>query len=280
MLFKGPFLTPLVTKTPDEIFSGDGTVMSPQCQMRGYWNPEHYAGAGIIYYNLVSGQRDLELKNGITFNSGESPKCFQADGTDDYIGPVGGNYNPKFTIDHGQPWSICLWVKFDVETGRMFSPKNPIVEIGRVLPGSQTNGFVMSEWLHSFYSQAGSFNQFVEYVRPPTPKTGEWYFLGATKLGTNGSHIYSDYDFYVDGRYTITQSNEGSSFQFAHALGLRELSLGRMNGEAVDGDTSVYAAPGTKFGEVMVYSGNIGLSRMIQNYNATKEKYNKSQNNF
>ena len=34
---------------------------------------------------------------------------------------------------------------------------------------------------------------------------------------------------------------------------------------------------GMKIGEVMAYSGDIGLSRVIQNYNATKSNYDDSE---
>ena len=36
-----------------------------------------------------------------------------------------------------------------------------------------------------------------------------------------------------------------------------------------------YAKSGTKYGKIMIYSGNIGINRIIQNYVATREEYNR-----
>jgi hypothetical protein len=37
----------------------------------------------------------------------------------------------------------------------------------------------------------------------------------------------------------------------------------------------MYARAGAKFGEIMVYSGDIGINRIIQNFMATRETYNR-----
>lgn len=288
MSFKGSHFTPFLANSSKEIFSGDGTVLSNNCTIIGYWNPEHhYSGVGTTYYNQVTGYNDsysgnnLELKNGIAFNSGESVKYFEVDGTDDYIGAVDDGYGSQFVIDHGQPWSICVWVRFDVlGTAVLNSYLNPILEIGRTHEPNGGQGFTMVVTQEAFMSFLGIYNQYLIDEQPPQPKTGEWYFLGATKLGPNTISARSDYDFYIDGRYTLANAVGNSDSQFSYAEGVNDLILGRLHQYTYGMDAFFYAKDGTKFGEIIVYSGNIGLSRMIQNYNATKEKYNKNHNNF
>ena len=65
MFFKGTYQTTSLGNSQGEIYSGDGNRLSNSCALIGYWNPENFSGIGTIYENSVSGQNDLELKNGI-----------------------------------------------------------------------------------------------------------------------------------------------------------------------------------------------------------------------
>ena len=58
---------------------------------------------------------------------------------------------------------------------------------------------------------------------------------------------------------------------YTQTAGYKELLVGATK-ESYDGFDPIYTMgkAGMKIGEIMVYSGNIGLSRVIQNYNTTK----------
>ena len=82
----------------------------------GDFDPNHtgsYNEVGTKFTNLVSSEPNLELKNGITFVTGDASRHFLFDGADDYIGPFDGAYESKFQFNITEGFTICSWWKFD-----------------------------------------------------------------------------------------------------------------------------------------------------------------------
>jgi len=275
MFFKGTYQTTSLGNSQGEIYSGDGNMLSPTCAIMGYWNPENFSGIGTTYENSVSGQNDLDLVNGIYFNSGESPKNFELDGTNDYIGPIGGAYGSSFKVDITEKWSVCMWVKFDTTEEDL--TWNPLFSIGEINAGSE-GGFEMREANTGFQYDPANDTQSIELSRPPVPETGRWYFMSVIEGNPGASFVDKAFDVHVDGRYIIQDSEMNYNVQTA---GYKELMIG-VQRASYEGFGTIYttAKAGLKIGEIMVYSGDIGLSRVVQNYNATKPKYNEDSQKF
>ena len=162
----------LLGSIPSGMFSGDGTLLPGLCasgvrskgdpnilwggehstspppigtELVGYFNP-HDTGTvfGSTYKNLVSGQSDLVIYNGMSYSSGyvngagfhsetsgtdlsnpkrfnDSPdfrltRYFEADGADDFLGPLEAtNYDDIETglyLNYKGAWHVSMWVSF------------------------------------------------------------------------------------------------------------------------------------------------------------------------
>ena len=267
----GTYQTTSLGNSQGEIYSGDGNMLSNTCAIIGYWSPENFSGIGTIYENSVSGQNNLELKNGIEFKSGESTKNFELDGTNDYIGSIAGAYGSSFKVDLGVPWTVCMWVKFNTTEEDLLW--NPLFSIGEVVAGSE-GGFTMHEMNTGFTYVPGVDTQEEKLTQPPTPETGRWYFVSVIE-GPGNAFVDKAFDIFIDGKYII---QDGSVAYYTQTAGYKELLVGATK-ESYDGFDPIYTMgkAGMKIGEIMVYSGNIGLSRVIQNYNTTKSNYDDSE---
>ena len=193
MFFKGTYQTTSLGNSQGEIYSGDGNMLSNTCAIIGYWSPENFSGIGTIYENSVSGQNNLELKNGIEFKSGESPKNFELDGTNDYIGSIAGAYGSSFKVDLGVPWTVCMWVKFNTTEEDLLW--NPLFSIGEVVAGSE-GGFTMHEMNTGFTYVPGVDTQEEKLTQPPTPETGRWYFVSVIE-GPGNAFVDKAFDIFI-----------------------------------------------------------------------------------
>jgi hypothetical protein len=273
MFFKGTYQTTSLGNYQGEIYSGDGNILSPTCAIMGYWNPENFSGIGALYENSVSGYNDLQLKNGIEFKSGESPKNFESDGTDDYIGEVAGAYGSSFRVDLDVPWTVCMWVKFNT-TQEDLAGWNPLFSIGEVTTSNE-GGFRLNELNTGYQYDVGNDSQSTN-LHPDPPETGRWYFVSVVDGKYNNTYVDKAFDIFIDGKYII---QDAGIMYNQLAAQIQDIRFGAYK-ESYDGfPDPIYttAKAGMKIGEIMVYSGNIGLSRVIQNYNATKLNYDDSE---
>ena len=269
MFFKGTYQTTSLGNHQGEIYSGDGNMLSNTCRLMGYWNPENFSGIGTVYENSVSGYNDLQLKNGIEFKSGESPKNFQLDGTNDFIGEVAGAYGSSFKVDLAKPWTVCMRVKFKTTQEDLTGPSE-LFSIGEVV-ANREGGFKLSEVNTGYQYDAGNDTQTTN-LHPVPPETGKWYFISVVDGKYDGTNIDKAFDISIDGKYII---QDAGTIYYVHTDGFKDIRFGAYK-ESYDGfPDPIYttAKDGLKIGEIMVYSGDIGLSRVIQNYNTTKSVY-------
>lgn len=307
----------LIGSIPSGIFSGDGTHLpgmgrqggsrtakgSPVTgedegsKLVGYFSPNDTGTVvGATYENLVTGQEDLFIYNGMSYTTGfvngsgfwnetsgadfRLTRYFEADGVDDYLGPLeASNYEEQETglfLNYSNSWAVCMWVNFPEQSwggsgSDIFScgPQGVMDWEGYVARMSET-GFN-----YDFAEQVGQTNSY-SYIRPV--EKDRWYFVSFENNGqsylddaTNGFTIAVDGKILphanVGGPYTRNMTNDalyvGASY-----------STYQVESDVFERNYS-YARSGVKFGKIMVYSGDIGINRIIQNYVATREDYNR-----
>ncbi len=317
----------LIASIPSGIFSGDGTHLpgmgrqggsltakgSPATggeegtKLVGYFSPNDTGTVvGSTYKNLVTGQEDLSIYNGMSYNSGyvngagfhsdtsgtifdgkpvpdhslRFVRYFEADGVDDYLGPFEAtNYEDQETglfLNYSNSWSMCMWVNFPEQSWEgsgsdIFScgPQGALTWEGYVARMSQT-GFN-----YDFAEQVGQTNSY-SYIRPV--EKDRWYFVS---FENNGQNYIDDatkgFTIAVDGKI-LPHANVGGPYTRNMANDALYIGASYSNYQVSEYEFErnySYAKSGTKFGKIMVYSGDIGINRIIQNYVATREDYNR-----
>jgi hypothetical protein len=254
-------------------------------ELKGYWDPnnvESYAGTGITYFNLVTGENNLELKNGISLTSGlHGLKSFLCDGTDDYIGAISSAYGSSFRVGLGQKWSVCVWVKMgngsfstidDGSVGR----GNPIVSFGNLyeegyeIIEKPMGGGSTPEWGTFIHGIHGSTDRQIDYFGKIPNKTGTWYFVSADQVSEGDETLRDKVEVSINGAYTEQFDHEAA---FTNPGAATDMNIGFAWGQYSSTVNSGYAPEDFQFGEIMVYSGSIGNARIKQNYLATRDKY-------
>jgi len=160
MFTTSPRICALIGSIPSGIFEGDGSILPKTTghahadgggtKLVGYFNPNDTGNvSGSTYNNLVSGEMDLAIYNGMSYGSGYADgrgfwsatsgasdyrltRYFESDGTDDFLGPMlsfYGGYIPDIQesglyINAGRGptnptggyqddgWAMCMWVNF------------------------------------------------------------------------------------------------------------------------------------------------------------------------
>jgi hypothetical protein len=317
----------LIASIPSGIFSGDGThlpgmgrqgadisnkgsaVISGDdgTKLVGYFSPNDTGTVvGSTYENLVTGQKDLAIYNGMSYNSGyvngagfhsdtsgtifdgkpvpdhslRFVRYFEADGVDDFLGPLEAtNYGDQETglhLNYAGSWSVCMWVNFSEQSWEgsgsdIFScgPQGVMDWDGYVARMSQT-GFN-----YDFSEQVGQTNSY-SYIRPV--EKDRWYFVSFENNGlTYLDDATEGFTIAVDGK-VLPHATVGGPY--SRQMKTDALYVGASYSTyQVDSDVFErnysYARSGVKFGKIMVYSGDIGINRIIQNYVATREDYNR-----
>jgi hypothetical protein len=130
---------------------------------------------------------------------------------------------------------------------------------------------------YDFYESFGLQTNSYSYIRPV--EKDRWYFVS---FENNGLSYMGDatkgFTIAVDGKI-LPHSNVGGPFYRNMENDALYVGASYSTYEDVDGDgferSFSYAQSGAKFGKIMVYSGDIGINRIIQNYVATREDYNR-----
>ena len=245
-------------------------------------NTGSYIGTGTRYNNLAP-YPDLELKNGISFVSGESPKHFAFDGVDDYIGPYEG-YEAKFTLNLEQGFTISSWWKFieagsELTDGALFGCGNHINSSGvgilthaDTAPGGigsrKGNITIETQDPDDIYgplydAQSARIGDKIEYLF----EDQKWYMISVTKeSGSDYFNLYIGPSYEPLNNHLLFNAslsgapfNIGKSFEASHTV--------------IDGTENVYANHKFRVGRVLVYEKPLKNSQIRRNYFATKKTY-------
>jgi hypothetical protein len=278
----------------------------------GDFDPNHtgsYNEVGTKFTNLVSSEPNLELKNGITFVTGDTSRHFLFDGTDDYIGPFDGAYESKFQFNITEGFTICSWWKFDEGSPTVngcLIGSDP-VQSDHEGPGEGAAGFALSTHSgeggggdHGTAPLVGSLKIWNidgggtmesaacsmmerypmkdQYVPRPTFEPDRWYMISITK-----KKDISYFDLFYGpsfepimtfGDISIPDSPYAAEFG-GHILRHpihntgAPLTIGRIL--ASDITPTQYANAGYRVGRTLIYNKPLKNSQIRQNYFATKK---------
>lgn len=212
-------------------------------------NRQSYPGSGTVWRDLA-GSNNGTLTNGPTFNSANAGSIV-FDGADDEV-LINNNTIARIgTVNH----TITAWVNNDIVTEEDFIGTNGISQ-GDVLlmifsrAGSGAGGFRGHVW-----SSTGSSNTIDS---PRAIGTGNWSML--TQRVTWGGNI----DLFENGVLTATQALVGS----APTSSKTQMVIGcRFSG----GGSSHFDG---KIANVLIYNRALTPQEILQNYNATKGRFN------
>ena len=304
----------LLGSIPSGMFSGDGTPLPglgragvgtvdklgapiDGTKLVGYFNP-HDTGTvfGSTYKNLVSDQRDLAIYNGMSYTSGfvdgrgfwsetsgDSSKLtryFEADGVDDFLGPLEAtNYGDTETglyLNYEGAWHVSMWVNFPEQSwgysgSEMFSCGSQ--------GGNDWEGYVArmrATGIEYDFAEQAFITTSASYIKPV--EKNRWYFVSFENNGDVSIVDATDgFTIAVDGKVLPHASVAGP---YGRKMKTDPIYIGASYEQyEVDSDvferSYTHARAGAKFGEIMVYSGDIGINRIIQNFMATRETYNR-----
>ena len=222
-------------------------------------NTNTYSGVGTTAYNLIPGGiNNFSLVNGVAYDLDRSGS-FYFDGSNDYVG-LGST-----TIFNSTAFTVSFWIK-------------PIAYNGSYVSGAITNGQYTLFGTTSDYQgftntftgaiQFGAAANAIATVNQSNFSTNKWYYYVAVydSAGTGNS---TRFKIYIDGAIkTLTYDATIPAAPYAAGL---EARFGY--------------GPG---GRYPYYNGNIGLvqihnralssTEILQNYNATKSRYNNTEN--
>ena len=223
-------------------------------------NANTYSGVGTTAYNLIPGGiNNFSLNNGLAYDLDKSGS-FYFDGSNDYVG-LGST-----TIFNSTAFTVSFWIK-------------PTAYNGTVCSGAVSNGqytiFGTSSTYQGYSStfsgaiQTGGSSNSVATVNQSNFSINKWYHYVAVydSAGTGNS---TKFKIYIDG--AIKSLTFDASMPSSPYAANQESRLGFGPG-----------APGYPY-----YNGNIGLvqihsralssTEILQNYNATKARFNTTEN--
>ena len=223
-------------------------------------NANTYSGVGTTAYNLIPGGiNNFSLNNGLSYDLDKSGS-FYFDGSNDYVG-LGST-----TIFNSTAFTVSFWIK-------------PTAYNGTVCSGAVSNGqytiFGTSSTYQGYSStfsgaiQTGGSSNSVATVNQSNFSINKWYHYVAVydSAGTGNS---TKFKIYIDG--AIKSLTFDATMPSAPFAANQESRLGFGPG-----------APGYPY-----YNGNIGLvqihsralssTEIVQNYNATKARFNTTEN--
>ncbi|SVE58439.1 uncharacterized protein METZ01_LOCUS511293, partial [marine metagenome] len=207
-------------------------------------------------------------------------RYFEADGVDDYLGPVESlSYGEEtgLNLHFEGSWTVCMWVNFPQQSWNnsgsiMFScgPQSPSLSWGGFKAYAYQTGYN-----YDFAEQAGVTTS-KTYLK--TIESERWYFVAYEQDGSRYiENAAKSWTVAVDGKIQPLRNNAGPFNLEGDDTPIyigASYSQYEVESDVIERNYE-YARSGTKFGKIMIYSGNIGINRIIQNYVATREDYNR-----
>jgi hypothetical protein len=323
----------LIGSIPSGIFEGDGSILPKTTghstsdnggtKLVGYFNPNDTGNvSGSTYNNLVSGEMDLAIYNGMSYTTGfvdgagfwsetsgtlfdgkivdasdfRLTRYFESDGADDFLGPMlsfSEGYIPDVQetglylnagdgpSPHGgyqnHGWAMCMWVNFPQQAwgtsgNVLFSCGRDAMDDRSTLAYTLETGFAYQFGLGATYADTQTHIKPIEADR--------WYFVAYQNNGTR-SFLYNDdgTEISVDGKI-LPLRHEYGEFLKQGRYAMPIYIGGYYEQYEIDPPLAERAydvsKSGTKFGMMLLYSGEIGINRIIQNYIATRDMYNRN----
>jgi hypothetical protein len=218
----------------------DGLVLDLDAAKR-----DSYPGVGTSWNDISGNQNNGTLINGPTFNSGNGGSIV-FDGVNDYTN-LGTANSLKFTTN----FTLSLWIKFNsTNNGQTIISNNEAGGYGIIYKFASSVKIETWYFINGSYRFAGDLAS--NYI------IGNWYHIASTFDGTNvrffrnGSLIET-----VNSPGSVTTTNEPL------LLGANPNSLGTTFQDFFNGNIA----------SVHIYNRSLSASEVLQNYNATKNRY-------
>ena len=223
-------------------------------------NTNTYSGVGTTAYNLIPGGiNNFSLVNGVSYDLDRSGS-FYFDGSNDYVG-LGST-----TIFNSTAFTVSFWIK-------------PTTYSGTVCSGAISNGqytiFGTSSTYQGYSStfsgaiQTGASSNSVATVNQSNFSINKWYHYVAVydSAGTGNS---TKFKIYIDGII--------KSLTFDAAMPSSPYAAGQVARIGFGPGAPGYPYFNGNIGLVQVHSRALSSTEILQNYNATKARFNTTEN--
>jgi len=223
-------------------------------------NTNTYSGVGTTAYNLIPGGiNNFSLNNGLSYDLDKSGS-FYFDGSNDYVG-LGST-----TIFNSTAFTVSFWIKPTTYSGTYCSGA---VSNGQYTLFGTTSSYQGYSSTFSGAIQFGASNNCIATVNQSNFSINKWYHYVAVydSAGTGNS---TKFKIYIDGAI--------KSLTFDATIPSAPYAAGQ--------EARIGWGPGG--GAYPYYNGNIGLAQIhsralsstevLQNYNATKARFNTTEN--
>jgi hypothetical protein len=209
------------------------------------------AGIQTEYWdNQVDGGANLRRFNSIA-TAGTTPKYWDFDGTDDYLGEADTNYGgAPFQLNVANDFTLSAWAKGT--TSNSFVTK--VFNLGDASSGGLSlKGQTNAGGEGNLYLLANGSN--VQYTSSSI-SWGNWNYTAVVKKSTT-------FSIFLNGSFLATDTITG-------VTGTLSVEVGREN----QGGSYSYMPDDGKVGIVLIYDNDITSSQLRQNYLATHDIHN------
>ncbi len=211
-------------------------------------NQKSYRSGGTTWFDLSGQNNHGTLTNGPTFNSSNGGSIV-FDGVNDY-----SNHGSTPALTGIINLSVNAWV-YVVNTGSCYYVSryyNTTVNNGWILSSGGTSANQIAFGFDGRESSAGYF--FIASNR--TYSVNNWYYVSATKSSNNWS-------LYINGLFSTSSLN---------GLGTVPYSVNNLQVGALIATFQEYNK--NRVSQVQIYNRALSASEVLQNYNATKGRFN------
>jgi hypothetical protein len=223
-------------------------------------NTNTYSGVGTTAYNLIpGGVNNFSLVNGVAYDLDRSGS-FYFDGSNDYVG-LGST-----TIFNSTAFTVSFWIKPTTYSGTYCSGA---VSNGQYTLFGTTSSYQGYSSTFSGAIQFGSSNNCIATVNQSNFSINKWYHYVAVydSAGTGNSTKFKIYIDAVIKSLTFDATMPSSPY----AAG-QEARIGWGPGGGA------YPYYNGNIGLVQIHSRALSSTEILQNYNATKARFNTTEN--
>ena len=204
-------------------------------------NAKSYAGVGTVIYDLSGNGKTSYFTNGALYQN-YSKGVVNVDGNNDYIS------TPIFNLT--TPVTVSVWVKNVISDGIVFGASGVGI------------GYPNGEYIFAYNGKSlwiqGNNNNFKAFQLPQL-NLNQWSNLVMTRDVGNNMRVY------LNGIGSTSNPQSNSNTIQMNQIGRYSNFTNSLNSKG-------------SIGEVKIYNRALSASEILQNYNATKKKFNPEEN--
>jgi hypothetical protein len=230
-------------------------------------NASSYPGSGTSWfdvYNNVTGS----LINGPTYTSAGASSSINFDGTDDYL-----LFNPSSSLTGLESLTANMWLKIKDQTGVLFYKSDDDTARGWYIEyGSNINSSGIAGFGFTAVSAANNLRYYIDKNQYPLET---WTNFTVTWDGVFPNTAGTAVKIYIDGvqSTTISYERSGSGTHLPDTnADILSFAQNRITGagDFVSGSVGI----------ISLYDRDLTAAEVLQNYNATKARYQPSESVF